>query len=99
MVYLNQMFPTYEPVSDVEKESAESLADYDMSIGSPTLEQDGQALDYQVDKWFEEAFGALKKVVKHRQIISKRQMILFSHVRRQLHSHICKKQVMTEAIS
>lgn len=43
--------------------------------------------------------AALKKVVKHRQIISKRQMILFSHVRHQLHSHICKKQVMTEVIS
>ena len=42
---------------------------------------------------------ALKKVVKYRQIISKRQMILFSHVRHQLHSHICKKQVMTEVIS
>ena len=41
---------------------------------------------------------ALKKVVKYRQIISKRQMILFSHVRHQLHSHICKKQVMTEVI-
>ena len=85
-------------MSDVEKELAENLADYDMSIGSPTFEQDGQSLVFQVDKWFEEAFGALKKVVKHRQIISKRQMILFSHVRHQLHSHICKKQVMTEAI-
>ena len=42
---------------------------------------------------------ALKKVVKYRQIISKRQMILFSHVRHQLHSHICKKQVMTDVIS
>lgn len=45
------------------------------------------------------SIAALKKVVKHRQIISKRQMILFSHVRHQLHSHICKKQVMTEVIS
>ena len=43
--------------------------------------------------------SALKKVVRYRQIISKRQMILFSHVRQQLHSHIYKKQVMTEVIS
>ena len=44
-------------MSDVEKELAESLADYVMSIGSPTFEQDGQSLVFQVDKGFEEAFG------------------------------------------
>ena len=30
-----------------------------MSIGSPTLEQDGPSMVSQVDKWFEEAFGPL----------------------------------------
>ena len=34
---------------------------------------------------------ALKKVVKCGQIISDNQVILFSHVRHQLHSHICNK--------
>lgn len=53
--------PTYEPMPEVEKDSAERLADYDMSIGSPTLEQDGPAMVSEVDKWFEEAFGPLPK--------------------------------------
>ena len=55
------VLPTYEPMPEVEKDSAESLADYDMSIGSPTLEQDGQAMVSEVDKWFEDAFGPLPK--------------------------------------
>ena len=53
--------PTYEPMPELEKDSVESLADYDMSIGSPTLEQDGPAMVSEVDKWFEEAFGPLPK--------------------------------------
>lgn len=53
--------PTYEPMPEIEKESAEGLGDYDMSIGSPTLEQDGPSMVSQVDKWFEEAFGPLPK--------------------------------------
>ena len=57
----DDVLPTYEPMPEVEKESAESLADYDMSIGSPTLEQDGPAMVSEVDKWFEEAFGPLPK--------------------------------------
>ena len=32
------------PMPEVEKESAEHLADYDMSIGSLTLEQDDQVM-------------------------------------------------------
>lgn len=55
------VLPTYEPMPEVEKDSAESLADYDMSIGSPTLEQDGSSMVSEVDKWFEEAFGSLPK--------------------------------------
>ena len=55
------VLPTYESMPEVEKESAESLADYDMSIGSPTLEQDGPAMVSEVDKWFEDAFGPLPK--------------------------------------
>lgn len=55
------VLPTYEPMPEVEKDSAESLADYDMSIGSPTLEQDGSSMVSEVDKWFEEAFGFLPK--------------------------------------
>ena len=55
------VLPTYESMPVLEKESAESLADYDMSIGSPTLEQDGPAMVSEVDKWFEEAFGPLPK--------------------------------------
>ena len=46
---------------DLEKESAESLADYDMSICIPTLEQDGPSMVSEVDKWFEDAFGPLPK--------------------------------------
>lgn len=53
------VLPTYEPMPEVEKESVDRLADYDMSIGSPTLEQDGASMVSQVDKWFEEAFGPL----------------------------------------
>lgn len=53
--------PTYEPMPEVEKDSAERLADYDMSIGSPTLEQDGPSMVSEVDKWFEDAFGPLPK--------------------------------------
>lgn len=55
------VLPTYEPMPALEKELAESLADYDMSIGSPTLEQDGPSMVSEVDKWFEEAFGPLPK--------------------------------------
>ena len=55
------VLPSYEPMPEIEKESAESLADYDMSIGSPTLEQDGSSMVSEVDKWFEEAFGSLPK--------------------------------------
>ena len=55
------VLPTYEPMPEVEKESAESLADYDMSIGSSTLEQDGPSMVSEVDKWFEDAFGPLPK--------------------------------------
>ena len=53
--------PTYEPMPEIEKESTAHPADYDMSIGSPTLEQDGPSMVSQVDKWFEEAFGPLPK--------------------------------------
>lgn len=53
--------PTYEPMPEIERESVESLVDYDMSIGSPTLEQDGPSMVSEVDKWFEEAFGPLPK--------------------------------------
>lgn len=55
------VLPSYEPMPEIEKESAESLADYDMSIGSPTLEQDGPSMVSEVDKWFEDAFGSLPK--------------------------------------
>ena len=55
------VLPAYEPMPEVEKESTESLADYDMSIGSPTLEQDGPSMVSEVDKWFEDAFGPLPK--------------------------------------
>lgn len=53
------VLPTYESMPAPEKESAESLADYDMSIGSPTVEQEGTPMVSEVDKWFEEAFGPL----------------------------------------
>lgn len=55
------VLPTYESMPALEKDSVEPLADYDMSIGSPTLEQDGPAMVSEVDKWFEEAFGPLPK--------------------------------------
>jgi hypothetical protein len=55
------VLPTYEPMPEIEKDSVERLADYDMSVGSPTLEQDGPSMVSQVDKWFEEAFGPLPK--------------------------------------
>ena len=55
------VLPTYEPMPEVEKDLTESLADYDMSIGSPTLEQDGPSMVSEVDKWFEDAFGPLPK--------------------------------------
>lgn len=55
------VLPAYEPMPEVEKDSAERLADYDMSIGSPTLEQDGPSMVSEVDKWFEDAFGPLPK--------------------------------------
>lgn len=57
----DDVLPTYEPMPEIEKESVERLVDYDMSIGSPTLEQDGPSMVSQVDKWFEEAFGPLPK--------------------------------------
>lgn len=55
------VLPTYEPIPAPDKEDNSVLADYDMSIGSPTLEQDGPSMVSQVDKWFEEAFGPLPK--------------------------------------
>lgn len=55
------VLPTYEPIPAPDKEDNSVLADYDMSIGSPTLEQDGPSMVSQVDKWFEEAFGSLPK--------------------------------------
>lgn len=55
------VLPAYEPMPEVEKDSVERLADYDMSIGSPTLEQDGPSMVSEVDKWFEDAFGPLPK--------------------------------------
>ena len=51
--------PTYESMPAPEKEDNSALADYDMSIGSPTVEQEGSPMVSQVDKWFEEAFGPL----------------------------------------
>ena len=57
----DDVLPTYEPMPALEKEDNSALADYDMSIGSPTLEQDGPSMVSQVDKWFEEAFGPLPK--------------------------------------
>lgn len=53
------VLPTYEPMPALEKEDNSALADYDMSIGSPTLEQEGTPMVSEVDKWFEEAFGPL----------------------------------------
>jgi hypothetical protein len=53
--------PTYEPMPTPDKEDNSALADYDMSIGSPTVEQEGTPMVSQVDKWFEDAFGPLPK--------------------------------------
>ena len=55
------VLPTYEPMPTPDKEDNSALADYDMSIGSPTLEQDGPSMVSEVDKWFEDAFGPLPK--------------------------------------
>lgn len=53
--------PTYEPMPALDKEDNSALADYDMSIGSPTVEQEGTPMVSEVDKWFEDAFGPLPK--------------------------------------
>ena len=53
------VLPAYESMPAPEKEDNSALADYDMSIGSPTVEQEGTPMVSQVDKWFEEAFGPL----------------------------------------
>ena len=55
------VLPTYESMPTLDKEDNSALADYDMSIGSPTVEQEGTPMVSQVDKWFEEAFGPLPK--------------------------------------
>lgn len=55
------VLPTYESMPTPEKEDTSALADYDMSIGSPTLEQEGSPMVSEVDKWFEDAFGPLPK--------------------------------------
>lgn len=53
------VLPAYEPMPAPDKEDNSALADYDMSIGSPTVEQEGTPMVSEVDKWFEEAFGPL----------------------------------------
>lgn len=53
--------PTYEPMPTHDKEDNLALADYNMSIGSPTVEQEGTPMVSEVDKWFEDAFGPLPK--------------------------------------
>ena len=53
------VLPTYESMPVLDKEDNSALADYDMSIGSPTVEQEGTPMVSEVDKWFEEAFGPL----------------------------------------
>ena len=53
------VLPTYESMPALDKEDNLVLADYDMSIGSPTVEQEGTPMISEVDKWFEEAFGPL----------------------------------------
>lgn len=53
------VLPTYESMPAPEKEDNSALADYDMSIGSPTVEQEGTPMVSEVDKWFEDAFGPL----------------------------------------
>ena len=55
------VLPTYESMPALDKEDNSALADYDMSIGSPTVEQEGTPMVFEVDKWFEEAFGPLPK--------------------------------------
>lgn len=55
------VLPTYESMPALDKEDNSALADYDMSIGSPTVEQEGTPMVSEVDKWFEEAFGPLPK--------------------------------------
>lgn len=55
------VLPTYESMPAPEKEDNSALADYDMSIGSPTVEQEGTPMVSEVDKWFEDAFGPLPK--------------------------------------
>lgn len=53
------VLPIYESMPAPEKEDTTALADYDMSIGNPTVEQEGTPMVSEVDKWFEEAFGPL----------------------------------------
>lgn len=53
------VLPTYESMPALDKEDNSVLADYDMSIGSPTVEQEGTPMVSEVDKWFEDAFGPL----------------------------------------
>lgn len=53
------VLPAYEPMPVLDKEDKSALADYDMSIGSPTVEQEGTPMVSEVDKWFEDAFGPL----------------------------------------
>lgn len=55
------VLPTYESMPAPEKEDNSVLADYDMSIGSSTVEQEGTPMVSEVDKWFEDAFGPLPK--------------------------------------
>lgn len=55
------VLPTYESMPALDKEDTSALADYDMSIGSPTVEQEGTPMVSEVDKWFEDAFGPLPK--------------------------------------
>lgn len=55
----DDVLPTYESMPALDKEDNSALADYDMSIGSPTVEQEGTPMVSEVDKWFEEAFGPL----------------------------------------
>lgn len=53
------VLPTYESMPALDKEDNSALADYDMSIGSSTVEQEGTPMVSEVDKWFEDAFGPL----------------------------------------
>lgn len=54
------VLPTYESMPALEEDTS-ALADYEMSIGSPTVEQEGTPMVSEVDKWFEDAFGPLPK--------------------------------------